>query len=99
MNKGYIVNETPDRIKSRIDKILADAEGVKFNACFNSARGTLAGGDYAQFGWTAKEDGTTVLTIEARSATAIENIYQKLFAPEAKAEAVAPEKVDTPEAE
>lgn len=91
MNKGFIVNESLDQVKARVQKILDGAQGAFFNECFNSARGTLASGQYAQFGWTAKEDGTTVVTVEARSASDIEDIFGQLYAPEAEKEVPAEE--------
>lgn len=81
MNKGFVVAESLDAVKARVEKILANADGAFFNACFNSARGTLPGGIYAQFGWMAKGDDT-VLTIEARSASDIEKVYALLYSQE-----------------
>lgn len=78
MNKGFIVSESLDAVKGRIEQLLAQADGVSFNACFNSARGTLKEGIYTQFGWMPKGEDT-VLTIEARSASDIEKVYGLLY--------------------
>lgn len=79
MNKGYVIEESPSIVEERVKKILETADGASFNACFNSARGTLNGGIYAQFSWMAKNDGNTVLTLEARSASDIDTVYEMLF--------------------